>query len=235
LSYQLTGLQAGTGYNITVQAANASGNGPASAALAITTASATATAPQVVSLTATATSTTAMQLTWALPAGASAVLSYTVQYRVTGTSGWTWSATGITGLTTTISGLQTATSYDFTVYSLNASGNGPVSSTVSAATSAGPHAVSSITWNLLPSGTYTHGSGAIGVNANVSPATAAVQFGFSQSATVPPTSWTSAAPINSSLWGAYVPTPTTAGTWYSWAEGTDGSSPTVSSTTFLVQ
>jgi hypothetical protein len=43
------------------------------------------------------------------------------------------------------------------------------------------------------------------------------------------------ASINSNLWGAYVPTPATAGTWYTWAEGLDGSAPTVSSTSFLVQ
>jgi hypothetical protein len=41
--------------------------------------------------------------------------------------------------------------------------------------------------------------------------------------------------VNSNLWGAYVPTPATAGTWYAWAEGLDGSAPTVSPTSFLVQ
>lgn len=237
LSYQLTGLQAGTSYNLTVQATNASGNGPVSSILAVTTTSATTTTTpsQVVSLTATATSSTAIQLTWALPSGGSAVQSYTVQYRITGTSTWTSSVTGVTGLTTAITGLQAGTSYDFTVYGVNGSGSGPVSSTVSATTSTVAHSVTSITWNLLPSGTYTRSNGSIGINANVSPGTAAIQFGFSQSATIPPTSWMAGTWVNSSLWAAYVPTPATAGTWYSWAEGTDGSLPTVSSTTFLVQ
>jgi hypothetical protein len=94
--------------------------------------------------------------------------------------------------------------------------------------------VASITWNIVPSGTYTHGSGAIPVNAHVSPSTAAVQFGFSLSATTPPTGWTLANYVNTDLWGAYVNTPSTAGTYYAWAEGTDGSSPKVYSTGFTV-
>jgi hypothetical protein len=40
--------------------------------------------------------------------------------------------------------------------------------------------------------------------------------------------------VNSDLWGQYVPTPATAGSWYVWVEGSDGSCPTVSSTPFTV-
>jgi hypothetical protein len=40
--------------------------------------------------------------------------------------------------------------------------------------------------------------------------------------------------VNSDLWGQYVPTPATAGSWYGWAEGTDGSSPTVYAAPFIV-
>jgi hypothetical protein len=40
--------------------------------------------------------------------------------------------------------------------------------------------------------------------------------------------------VNSDLWGQYLPTPATAGSWYAWAEGTDGSNPTVYSTSFTV-
>lgn len=94
--------------------------------------------------------------------------------------------------------------------------------------------VSSITWNVVPSGSYTAGSGSIGVNAHVSPATAPVRFGFSTSATVPPTTWTAAILVNTDLWGAYVPTPTTRGTWYLWGEGQDGSCPTVNATAITV-
>ena len=40
--------------------------------------------------------------------------------------------------------------------------------------------------------------------------------------------------VNSDLWGAYVSTPATAGTWYAWVEGTDGSRPTVYPVAFTV-
>lgn len=40
--------------------------------------------------------------------------------------------------------------------------------------------------------------------------------------------------VNTDLWGAYVATPSVAGTWYSWVEGTDGSLPTVYPTPFSV-
>lgn len=40
--------------------------------------------------------------------------------------------------------------------------------------------------------------------------------------------------VNTDLWGAYVPTPTTRGTWYLWGEGQDGSCPTVNATAITV-
>ena len=40
--------------------------------------------------------------------------------------------------------------------------------------------------------------------------------------------------VNTDLWGAYVSTPASAGTWYAWVEGTDGSTPTVYPTPFTV-
>lgn len=42
------------------------------------------------------------------------------------------------------------------------------------------------------------------------------------------------ASVNTNLWGAYVSTPASAGTWYAWVEGTDGSKPTVYPTPFTV-
>jgi hypothetical protein len=95
-------------------------------------------------------------------------------------------------------------------------------------------AVTAVTWGMWPSGSYTHGAGSIGVNAHITPSTAAVQFGFSTSATTPPAICTVATYVNTDLWGAYVSTPGTAGTWYAWVEGTDGSKPTVYPTPFTV-
>jgi hypothetical protein len=95
--------------------------------------------------------------------------------------------------------------------------------------------VTSITWNLLPSGTYTHGTGTVGIAAQISPASSPVQFGFSLSASTPPTTWIAASFINSNLWGFYMPTPAAAGSWYVWGEGLDGSAKTVSPNPFTVQ
>jgi len=237
VTYQVTALQPLTSYDIVVEARNAAGSGIASTILTVLTSSVGQSAPpsQVSGLTATPASSGSVQLTWVAQTGSTAATSFTVQYRLTGASGWTSSISGIVGTGTTISGLQAATSYDFAVVGTNTAGSGPASSTVTAVTFAAAQSVTSITWNLAPSGTYTHGSGAIGVNAQVTPAASPVQFGFSLSATSPPTSWTAAILVNTNLWGAYVATPATAGNWFAWVEGLDGSAPTISPTSFMVQ
>jgi hypothetical protein len=235
-SCQITTLQPATSYDFCVAAQNTSGVGAVSAiATASTSATQPTLPPQVTGVTATPMSGNTIQLSWAAQTGGAAATSFTVQYRLTGASEWTSSVTGMTGTGGSLSGLQTATSYDFSVIGANSAGAGPVSATVTAVTLTTSASVNSITWNLLPSGTYTHGSGTIGVNAQVSPADSPIQFGFSLSGVVPPSSWTAGVHVNSNLWGSYVPTPATAGTWYVWAEGLDGSAPTVSSTPFLVQ
>jgi hypothetical protein len=234
---QITGLQAATSYDIAVAAQNSAGVGAASTILTAATAGVVQPAPppQVSGVAATPTSSSTVQLSWSVQTGSAAATSFTVQYRVTGTSGWTASVTGMTGTGGGLSGLQAATSYDFSVIGVNSAGAGPVSATVTAVTLAASASVTSINWNLLPSGTYTHDSGTVGINAQVSPASSPIQFGFSLSAVTPPSSWTAAVHVNSNLWGNYVPTPATAGTWYVWAEGLDGSAPTVCTTAFLVQ
>jgi hypothetical protein len=231
--YQINGLQAAASYDIAVEAQNAAGAGAASAILTVVTASNPP--AEVTGVTATPTLSSAIQIGWSPETGAGAATSFTIQYRVTGSSTWTFSLNGMTGIGGTVSGLQPATSYDFSVIGVNSGGVAPASATVTAVTKAASAAVSSITWNLLPSGTYTHGSGTIGINALVSPAASPIQFGFSLSATTPPSSWTAAILVNSNLWGAYAPTPATAASYYAWAEGLDGSAPTISPSPFLVQ
>jgi hypothetical protein len=236
-TYELTALQPATSYDIAVFAQNTSGTGATSLILtAVTASSAQTTLPsQVSGLVATPTSASAIQLNWSVQTGISAATSFTIQYRVTGSTIWAFSVAGVTGTGDTISGLSAATSYDFSIIGVNSAGTGSAFATVTAATLTASASVSSITFNLIPNGTYTHGSGAIGVNAQVFPAASTVQFGFSLSATNRPSIWTAATLVNSNLWGAYVNTPTTAGTWYTWGEGLDGSAPTVSPTPFLVQ
>jgi hypothetical protein len=233
-SYQITGLQAATSYDFAIIAVAAGASGPLSPILTGSTAAASGTVslPLVTNVTASAASSSAVSLTWSASGGTAT--SYTVQYRITGTTTWT-SLTGITVMNTEVASLQASTSYDFAVAGVNSTGTGPLSSIVTALTPAAAQSVSSIIWNVAPSGSYTHGSGAIGVNAHVSPASAPIQFGFSTSATTPPASWTQAILVNTDLWGAYVPTPSTAGTWYVWAEGQDGSALTVDTSSFTVQ
>lgn len=237
-SFQLSNLQSNTSYDIQVTAANGGGTGAASQTLTVsTTATATQAAPpgQVSGLAAVAMSTSSIQLSWSAQSGANTATSYTVQYRISGSSTWTSSISGISVTNNSITGLSASTSYDFSAFGVNANGAGSASTIVSAATPAVGTSVSLITWNVTPSGTYTQSSGSVGVNAHVSPSSAAVQFGFSTSVTTPPISWTAGLHINTDLWGAYVSTPPSSGSWYAWVEGTDGSSPTVFTTPFTVQ
>lgn len=193
------------------------------------------TAPgQVTGLSATGATTSSVTLTWlAAPSGGTGA-TYTIQYRLNGTTTWNMAATGVAAVTAVVSGLLPSTPYDFQVTCVNAAGSGPTSAVLTATTAATATSVTSITWNMVPSGSYTHGSGSIGVNVQVAPATSPVQFGFSSSTDVLPTIWTAAINVNTNLWGQYVPTPATPGTWFAWAEGTDGSHPTIYSTPFTV-
>ncbi len=196
--------------------------------------SATAAPGPVTGLTVSGGSTSTFALNWVPPATGGLPTSYTVQYRPTGTTPWSTASSAVSGATFVVTGLTPATSYDFQVFAVNGGGAGTPSNIASATTMAAAGAVSAIIWNVSPSGSYAHGSGTIGVNAHVSPATAAVQFAFATSSAVPPISWTQAAFVNTDLWGAYVAVPTAAGTYYAWCEGTDGSAPTVSAAAFTV-
>ena len=193
------------------------------------------TAPgQVTGLSATGATTSSVTLTWlAAPSGGTGA-TYTIQSRLNGTTTWNMSATGVATVTAVVSGLLPSTPYDFQVTCVNAAGSGPTSAVLTASTVATATSVTGITWNMVPSGSYTHGSGSIGVNVQVAPATSPVQFGFSTSPNLLPTTWTAAINVNTNLWGQYVPTPPTPGSWYVWAEGTDGSHPTIYPTSFLV-
>ena len=236
-TYQLTNLGPGSSYDILVQAENATGPGAASAIVTAVTSSVAQVAapPQVSGVSLSLISSNSVQLTWQGQSGVNAATSYTVQYRVTGSSTWVTSSAGNSGATASVSKLQPVTSYDFSIFGVNSAGSGPTSAALSTTTLALSQPVTTISWNLSPNGTYSRSLGTIGVNAHVTPAASPIQFGFSLSPSTPPTSWTAANPVNTDLWGAYVPTPATAGTWYAWAEGLDGSASAVSSSPFLVQ
>ena len=189
---------------------------------------------QVTGVTASSQTTSSISLTWlAAPSGGTGA-TYTILYRLNGTTTWIASATSIAVTAAAVSGLLASTPYDFQVVCVNAAGSGPASVVLTASTAATATSVTSISWNMVPSGSYTRGSGSIGVNVLVSPSASPVQFGFSTSTDMLPTTWTTAINVNSNLWGQYVPTPAAPGTWYVWAEGTDGSHPTIYPTSFPV-
>jgi chitodextrinase len=164
--------------------------------------------------------------------GLAPATSYDFEVFATGTGG-IGTASTITAATGSTSSSSSSTASSSSSSSSSGSSS---SSSNGSASSSGPSGTSvvSITWNVVPSGSYAAASGSVGVNAHINPASAPVQFGFSASAQSLPTSWTSAILVNSDLWGAYVPLPTAAGSYYIWGEGTDGSSPTVCPTPITV-
>ena len=231
--FAVTGLTASTSYDFTVLAENSAGTGSSSAIVSLTTSAAPVLPAAPTNVTISGITASGATCTWTMASPPSGV-SYTVQYKLSSASSWTTAAAGITALSTSLTGLSASSTYAVQVIATDTAGSGPASASTSFTTSAAAGLVSAIVWNLVPSGSYSHGVGAIGVNVHVTPATAAVQFGFSQSSTSPPTSWTAGIAVNTDLWGAYAPTPATAGTYYAWAEGTDGSEPTVYATPFTV-
>lgn len=88
-----------------------------------------------------------------------------------------------------------------------------------------------------PGGSYTHGSGTIGLNGAISPAQAvSVQVALSTSNSTAPTSgWQAASVIDSNtLWAIYYTSPATAGAYYVWVQTTAGAATAVSSFTVTV-
>ena len=144
-------LTDGTTYDFQVAAVNAVGQGPYSA----TATASTDNVPDAPTGLTAQSGVGSVTLTWNPPAsdGGSPIISYTVQYRVSGTPTWTpiTNANPIVvipplnyndpvTLQYTVIGLLNGTLYDFEVAAVNASGTGPYSAIVTASTYAVPDA-----------------------------------------------------------------------------------------------
>jgi hypothetical protein len=228
------GLQATTSYDFTVTAANNIGTGPTSPTLSLTTSASNLLPGAPTAVIVTNITTNSMTCSWTAPTVGGSGLVYEVQYNTVGQTTWNTAASSLSATTLSLNNLASGTTYQIQITAANNSGSGSPSTITTAQTAQAAGLVASITWALVPTGSYPRGVGAIGVNAHVNPEATQIQFGFSQSSISPPALWTAGVHVNSDLWGQYVPTPATAGTWYAWAEGSDGSAPTAYATPFAV-
>jgi len=118
-SYTVTGLQAGTTYDLQVAARNSAGEG-ASQVVQASTAQLPPAAPT--NLTVTGVGADYISLSW--QDNASNEQDYVVEWRVTGTTSWTQSAPLAANTTSyTVTGLQPSTSYDLRVAARNSAGS----------------------------------------------------------------------------------------------------------------
>ena len=135
----LSGLQPGTSYDVGVEGVNAGGSGPQSAALTLSTLSAnvpTAVVPGIIPWAGQGDASTgsSISINFAPPYGGGSPTSFTLLYRVTGSSSWiSYGSVSSVGWQT-LSGLQPGTSYDVSVEAVNAGGSGPQSATVTLST-----------------------------------------------------------------------------------------------------
>ena len=139
LTHTVTGLAAGTTYEIQVRAVNTVGDGAWSDSATSSTDAATvpirATWPS-----AAADGQTALSVSWTIPSsdGGSPITSYDLQWRRTGTTIWTvvdnaWTSGG---LSYTVTGLAAGTTYEIQVRAVNSVGDGPWSLATSQTTAA---------------------------------------------------------------------------------------------------
>lgn len=84
-------------------------------------------------LAETAATTTSITMGWTAAGGVDPVTSYTLQYRLTGTTSWT-QITGLTTTSCTVPGLASGTTYDFQVEAISAAGPSGFSATAEGAT-----------------------------------------------------------------------------------------------------
>jgi chitodextrinase len=140
-STTISGLTAGTSYDLEVVATSSDGTSAPSSVLTVSTASVTVAPSVPTGLRATSVSTTGLTLSWSASTGTGPI-TYNVLDRVTGSGSFTSVASGLSATSTSISGLSASTSYDFEV---TAAGPGGTSAPSSALT------VTTLATNVAPS------------------------------------------------------------------------------------
>ena len=122
LTYEITGLDVGTSYDVRVVASNGGGAGEAVAARYTTPA--LPGAPE--NFIATSAGVDSITLSWAPPAdnGGSGITNYIVGYRLSGAGG-PWAEVTTAGLTTTLTALAGGTIYECRVQAVTVAGTGP--------------------------------------------------------------------------------------------------------------
>ena len=142
--YTVTGLDKNTEYDFQVRAVNSDGSGTATATVTTTTAITTSTAPQSLSVTVPVNGTS-LAASWDAPSDDGGELT---DYEYSTNDGSTWTSTGSTSTSYTITGLDKNTEYDVKVRAVNSAGNGTASSTVTKTTATTtPSAPQSLTFS----------------------------------------------------------------------------------------
>ena len=124
-SHMFDGLTNDTSYDFQVRAINGVGMSDwSNTGMGTPTASAAVpAAPATPTVTATANTRGSLDVTWVAPVdNGSAIIDYSLQYRVKGTPNWTVMAAAITGTSTTLSGMPDGTTYEVQVRARNANG-----------------------------------------------------------------------------------------------------------------
>src|SRR5262249_25263095 len=158
------GLQSAISYDFSIAATNNIGTGPMSSALTVSTTVSNSLPSAPTAVIISKNTSNGMNRSRDPPRVGGEGFGFSVPTRVTGQSAWTSAATNVSGPTTNLSGLLSATSYDIQVIAVTTNGSGPPSVMVTAQTAPIVGAVTKITWNLAPTGTFVHGSGAVGMN-----------------------------------------------------------------------